>query len=238
MERAVGVDADRRRTFCGAQSAGRDQRAQLAVDQERAARGRAAGGALCRRAQGEASRSFYPDWVRKRLAGPAFAAPRWLGGSAADRLRRPRAASMKLHEFQAKQVLGRFGVAVPTGCRVHFTRGRGRGPRATGDARHGRQGPDPRRGARQGRRRPGRAQRRRGPRGRRVDPRSRVGHPPDRTRGPARAAPVGRAGLRHRGRVLPRDRRRPQYAVAGHDGLLRGRHGDRRGRGQDAPTRS
>ena len=114
-------------------------------------------------------------------------------------------------------------------------RGRQPGGRGQGGARAGRQlrhqGADPRRRARQGRRRQGVPQPG-GSRGLRPRPaRPQAGHAPDRAGGARGETAARRGGERHRPRALPGDGRRPRHRPSGDDGVGRGRRRDRGGGG-------
>ena len=140
---------------------------------------------------------------------------------------------MKIHEYQAKAILAQYNVPVPRG-EVAFTaeeaeaaakkiggsvvvkaqihaggRGKGGGVKVAKDAAEA-------------------------ARARRQDPRHDAGHAPDRAGRPHRAAAADRRDAAHRARTVPRHRARPRAGQAGVHGVGRGRHGDRRGRRQDA----
>ena len=112
---------------------------------------------------------------------------------------------MNIHEFQAKQVLGRFGVPGAQGAaRLHARRGRRSVQSArTAQGRH--QGADSCRRARQGRRRQAdRFSAEEARDVRRPAARQTAGDASDRARGPRRAPRVCRGGERGRARALPR----------------------------------
>ena len=117
--------------------------------------------------------------------------------------------------------------------RVHRRRGRGRG-RLARRRRVGRQGADPCRRPRQGRRRQGRALAGRGARAGGPDPRHAARHAPDRPGGPEGAPAADRGRRRHQAGALRRDDRRPRDAARVPDGELGRRHGHRGGGGRDA----
>ena len=93
---------------------------------------------------------------------------------------------MKIHEYQAKELLAKLRRRRCRQGGVAFTpeRGRAGGARRCGGQHLGRQGADPRRRPRQGRRRQGREDRRGGHASRPADPRHAARDPPDRPRGP------------------------------------------------------
>ncbi len=96
----------------------------------------------------------------------------------------PPHSSVKIHEYQAKSVLARFGVPVPRG-EVAFVGRRSRRHRPPPRRRHRRrQGADSRRRPRQGRRRQARQVRRGGRADRQADARHDARHAPDRARRP------------------------------------------------------
>ena len=113
---------------------------------------------------------------------------------------------MNIHEYQAKEVLRGFGVATGKGIAAFTVDEAVKAARNAGRPRLGREGADPRRRPRQGRRRQG------GEVGRRGEGRGHAhaghdaGHPPDRARGQARAAPLHRGRPRDRARALSLDR--------------------------------
>ena len=134
---------------------------------------------------------------------------------------------MKIHEYQGKEILKRYGVPVPRGIPL-LQRRRGRqGSRATGRAGLGRQGADPRRRPRQGRRRQAGPVGRRGQQARVRDPGHATGDAPDRTRRAAGAPPVHRGRRGHRQGTLCRHRAGPAVAEDLRDGLERRRDGHR-----------
>ena len=142
--------------------------------------------------------------------------PRATPASAPD-LRAP--TPMKIHEYQGKEILRRFGVPVPRG---YPGLQRARGGRSGAEARRpglGRQGADPRRRPRQGRRRQARALARRGEEARRRDPRHAAQDAPDRPRRPEGAPPADRGRRRHQEGVLRRRPDRPRHAEGRDDGL-------------------
>ena len=98
-----------------------------------------------------------------------------------------RSATMNIHEFQAKAVLKRYGVAVPR-RQGRDNAGRGRGDRARVRAVVRRQGADPCRRARQGGRREGLQDARRSARVRARHARQDAGHASDRSGGTRGAA--------------------------------------------------
>ena len=117
--------------------------------------------------------------------------------------------------------------------RLHRARSAGGGAEARRQ-RLGRQGADPRRRPRQGRRRQARALARRGRAAGRPDPGHAAQDAPDRPRRPEGAPPADRGRRRHQEGVLRRRADRPRHAEGGHDGQLRGRHGHRGSGAQDA----
>ena len=140
---------------------------------------------------------------------------------------------MKIHEYQAKAILARYGVPVPRG-EVAFSahevdeiarRLGSRGCRRQGADSRGRSGQGGRRQGRQvGRRRRGRGQ---GPA--RADARDLS----DRAGWPEGIAAAAGGGPRHRPRAVPEHRHRSLHAEAGRDDQRRGRRGHRRGGGED-----
>ena len=116
---------------------------------------------------------------------------------------------------------------------VHRRRGRRRG-RLARRRRVGRQGADPRRRPRQGRRRQGGAIAGRGARSRRQDSRHAARHAPDGSGGAEGPPAADRGRRRHPAGALRRDGGRPRVAARVPDGELRRRHGYRGGRREDA----
>ena len=140
---------------------------------------------------------------------------------------------MKIHEYQAKEILRKYGVPVPAGemattleeadtaakslfatgnavvvvkAQIHAGgRGKGGGVKVAKSL-------DDANARVQG------------------HPRHAAGHAPDRAAGPEGAAPAHRRGLGHRSRALPRPGPRPRSAQGRLHGLAVRRHGDRRGR--------
>ena len=140
---------------------------------------------------------------------------------------------MKIHEYQAKAILGQYNVPVPRG-EVAFTadeaeaaakkiggsvvvkaqihaggRGKGGGVKIARDAAEAAEI------ARQ-------------------DAGHETGHAPDRSGRPHRAAPADRRDAAHRARAVSRHRARPRAGQAGVHGVGGRRHGDRRSRRQDS----
>ncbi len=140
---------------------------------------------------------------------------------------------MKIHEYQAKAILAKYDVPVPRG-EVAFTveeaeaaakkiggsvvvkaqihaggRGKGGGVKVAKDANEATEIA-------------------------KKILRHDAGDPSDRTRRPHRAALVDGRDAAHRARTLSRHRARPRHRQAGFHGFVRGRHGDRRGRGEIA----
>ena len=143
---------------------------------------------------------------------------------------------MKIHEYQAKAILARYGVPVPRG-EVAFSAQEARRDRPAARRRRGRrQGADSRRRPRQGRRRQGGA---RSWTRRRASPRELLGKTlvtyQTGPGGQVVVAAAGRGRPGHRPRALPRawsiDR---STQKAGADGQRRGRRGHRGGGGEDA----
>ncbi len=134
---------------------------------------------------------------------------------------------MKIHEYQAKEILRRFGVATPRGVAC-FTLDEAleAGPAAR-RAGVGRQGPDPRRRTRQGRGREARAHPGGAEAARAGHPGHAPGHASDRAGGPHRPPPAHRGGRRHPRRALHRHGRGPLIPARGADGLQRRRDGHR-----------
>ena len=149
------------------------------------------------------------------------------------------ASPMNIHEYQAKELLKRYGVAVPDGY-VAWTPDEavGRRPQTSRPGLRGevadprrrpRRRPFRRRPERQGRR-PPRPLRRRGARRRRGHDRPHAGHQADRPRRPRGAPRLCRGRLRHRPRTLSVAAGRPRQRPRHHRRLHRRRHGDRGGR--------
>jgi hypothetical protein len=104
------------------------------------------------RSDGPTVAQFYPRWYR---------APRGAAPAQTDSLTDNRHSAMKIHEYQGKEVLKKYGVPVPRGvpCFSVDEAVAAARPRRTGV---GGEGADPRRRPRQGRRREARALDRRG----------------------------------------------------------------------------
>jgi hypothetical protein len=141
---------------------------------------------------------------------------------------------MKIHEYQGKEILKKFGVTVPRGipcfsvdeavkaaetlggkvwvvkAQIHAGgRGKGGGVKVAKSM-------DEVRALR------------------RADPRHATGDAPDRARRPESAPPAGGRRRRHQEGILRRGPDRPRLAEGGDDGLLRRRHGHRGSGAQDA----
>ena len=137
---------------------------------------------------------------------------------------------MKIHEYQGKEILAqvrRAGTARLPG--FHRAGGHRSGAEA-GRLGLGGEGADPRRRARQGRRRQAGALAGRSQAARRADPGHAAEDPPDRTRRAESAPPAHRRRRRHPARVLRGRAHRPGDTERGPDGQQRRRHGHR-GRG-------
>ena len=150
---------------------------------------------------------------------------------------------MKIHEYQAKQLLREAGVAMPQQHRRHHRRRSGRRVQAARrPARRG-EGPDPRRRPRQGHdQRQSAAARRAARQEPPTKPQTVAGNLLGKKLVTIQTGPEGqdrqprarRSRLRHRPRAVPGHRRRPRRGHAGADGLERRRHEHRRGRREDA----
>ena len=122
---------------------------------------------------------------------------------------------MNIHEYQAKAVLREFGVPVPRGIAAFSVDEAGEGRQGARRAGLGREGADPCRRPRQGRRRRRWSSRSSDVEGAKADAPARLhaGHASDRAAGQAGQPPLHRGRLGHRPRVLslgagrPRDRR-------------------------------
>ena len=125
---------------------------------------------------------------------------------------RSQRASMKIHEYQGKELLRQFGIPVPRGYPAFSVREARRGRAEARRPGLGGEGADPRRRPRQGRRREARALARRGQEAGRRDPRHAAQDPPDRPRRPEGAPPADRRRRRHQEGVLRRRGDRPRHA--------------------------
>ena len=140
---------------------------------------------------------------------------------------------MKIHEYQARQLLADYGVPVPRG-EVAATADEGAPDRRRHRRQGGRKGADPRRRTGQGRRRQvGRLARRRSRR-RGRDARPGVSDSTDLAGRNSRPAGDGGRGDRHRARAIPRDSRGRRNRRARGNGQHRRRRRDR-GRRRDQP---
>ena len=138
---------------------------------------------------------------------------------------------MNIHEYQAKDAAQWLRRGGPAGrAAYHRAGGRRRPPQALGGSVVGGQGPDPRRRARQGRRRQGRQDR--STPCATPKPERMIGMTWSRTRrGRRPGGPAGlcRGRLRHRTRALSRPAGRPRHQPGDVHRLDRRRHGDRGG---------
>ena len=144
---------------------------------------------------------------------------------------------MKIHEYQAKEILRKYGVPVPKG-RPAFSIGEAEAAAKELIAETGNEVVVVKAQIHAGGRgKGGGVKVVKGAARRRATPRKKIlgmtlVTPPDRPGRPAGQAPADRAGRRHRPRALPRHASSTAAAGGGGDGLVRGRHGDRGGRRQ------
>ena len=133
---------------------------------------------------------------------------------------------MKVHEYQAKEILRRYGVPTPRGIVADNADDSARRGEGVGRTRR-REGADPRRRPRQRRRREARQGRRRSRGTDEEDDRHDADHAPDRPRGARGAQGPDRGSAQHRQGALPRHHARPPHRNAGDHGVEAGRDGDR-----------
>ena len=136
---------------------------------------------------------------------------------------------MNIHEYQAKAVLREFGVPVPRGHAAFSVEEAVKAANDLGTPVARRQGADPCRRARQGRRRQGREVDRGRAQGGRAPARLRPGHASDRPARQAGQPPLYRGRLGDRPRVLSLGAGRPRDLAHRLRGVDRGRHGHRGG---------
>ena len=141
---------------------------------------------------------------------------------------------MDIHEYQAKEILARFGVPVPKGALAYSPEQAAYRAREIGGKLLGRQGAGPHRRPRQGWRRQALPQRGRGAGGRRRPARQEAGDASVRPRRQDRLPPLCRRRRRHREGALSGLRARPQVGARDGRRLIRGRHGDRGDRRREA----
>jgi succinyl-CoA synthetase beta subunit len=135
---------------------------------------------------------------------------------------------MKIHEYQAKELFRKNGVAVPDGA-VAFTVEEAKGGcRQTGRIPGGGESPDPCRRPRSGRRCQGRQDPRRIRRFCQQHSGDEPGHQTDGTRGQTGQETAHRAGSEHRQGALPEHPAGPRHGQDDHHGQRSRRHGHRR----------
>ena len=208
----------------------RDRAARRRCRPPRCRRSRACGA----RTRAKASRSSSTAATRSRRRPTPCAATTRSGIAALRSDLLDGGADVKIHEYQGKEIFRKFGMPTPRGIPAFQRRRGGRGGAVARRHGLGRQGADPRRRPRQGRRRQGRAS---------LDEvrelagkilgMQLVTH----QTGPARpegAPAADRGRRRHQEGALRRHGRRPRHAARRADGELRRRHGHRGSRREDA----